>query len=258
MSGNNSMTPETHRRRRHRGGHLEEHQEGEGPWIVSYADMMTLLFCFFVIMTSFANFDPVVVAKKSGDIAEHFKKGKNEDMQSSLQGIGIQIGGHPNLKGVARAEVREGALEIVFSSSLMFKAGGVDLNPEFIKNLDVIIGLIKNRNPDYRVLVEGHTDDLPLSDEHQYRSNWELSSARSASVVDRFLYFNYKPTQLVSVGYGNSRPLAPNKDKYGQNLPENQALNRRVVIKVLKPLGSSKMKKLEIDSYFEESEIFNK
>ena len=243
------------RKKSHKQVHHEEVHEGEGPWIVSYADMMTLLFCFFVIMTSFANFDPVVVAKKSAVIAEHFAPDAEKEELESYQTLGMDIGGHPNLKGVARSQLKDGTLEIVFSSSLMFGMGEDGINQEFLKSLDVLIGLIKNKNPTYRIIVEGHTDNTPISPKHPYRSNWELSSARSASVVNRFLYYEFKPTQLVSVGFGNSRPIAASFDKSGTLLPENEALNRRVVIKVLKPLKSDKMKNLGIDTYFEDSEI---
>lgn len=245
----------TSRKKTHGGGHHEEVHEGEGPWIVSYADMMTLLFCFFVIMCSFGNFDPVVVATKSAEVADHFAPDKAAEDAKAYQALGLDIGGHPNLKGIARSQLKDGTLEIVFSSSLMFSLGEVDINPEFLKSLDVLIGLIKNKNPTYRIIVEGHTDNSPMSPKHPYRSNWELSSARSASVVNRFLYYDFKPTQLVSVGFGDSRPIAPNFDKSGTDMPENQALNRRVVIKVLKPLNSGKIKNLGIDTYFEDSEI---
>jgi chemotaxis protein MotB len=233
----------------------EEAHEGEGPWIVSYADMMTLLFCFFVIMTSFANFDPPTMAKKSKEVAEHFKEGKNEDEKKDLQGLGWEIGGHPNIKGLAKTQIKDGTLEVVFQSNLMFPSGDVEIQKEFIKNVDILVNLIKSRNKDYRIMVEGHTDNSPLSDEHHYRSNWELSSARAATVVDRFIYYGFNPKQLVSVGFGDSRPVAPNNDKHGSAIPENKALNRRVVIKVLQPLGSAKMKNLGIDSYFENTEI---
>ena len=243
------------RKKSHSQVHHEEGPEGEGPWIVSYADMMTLLFCFFVIMTSFANFDPVEVSKKSAIVADHFAPDSISDELKSYQTLGMDIGGHPNLKGVARSQLKDGTLEIVFSSSLMFAMGEVEIHPEFLKSLDVLIGLIKNKNPSYRIIVEGHTDNTPLSPKHPYRSNWELSSARSASVVNRFIYYEFKPTQLVSVGFGNSRPIAAAFDKNGTLLPENEALNRRVVIKVLKPLKSDKIKNLGIDTYFEDSEI---
>jgi chemotaxis protein MotB len=243
------------RKKPHGGGHHETVHEGEGPWIVSYADMMTLLFCFFVIMCSFANFDPVVVAKRSAAVADHFAPDQVSEDLKSFQTLGTDIGGHPNLKGVARSTLKDGTLEIVFSSSLMFESGEVDISPQFFKSLDVLIGLIKNKNPSYRIIVEGHTDNSPMSTKNHYRNNWELSSARAASVVSRFIYFGFKPTQLVAVGFGDSRPIVEDHDKSGEAEPENQALNRRVVIKVLKPMKSAKMKNLGIDTYFDDSEI---
>ncbi len=236
----------------------EEAHEGEGPWIVSYADMMTLLFCFFVIMTSFANFDPVVVAKKSAQVAEHFVPGKAEAEKKQLEGLAIEIGGSPNLKGLAKAEVKDSALQITFQSSIMFNRGEVELRSDFIKNLDAMIGLIKSKNPDYRIMIEGHTDDSPVSPDAIYRSNWEISSARAASVVERFEYYGFKGKQLVSIGYGDTRPVVENEDSKGVSIQENRALNRRVVIKVLKPLKSSKIKSLGIDTFFEDSELLNK
>ncbi len=252
--GNDSGNHHVKRHREHEEYHEEAH-EGEGPWIVSYADMMTLLFCFFVIMTSFANFEPVVVASKSAAVADHFAKGKSSDELHDIQGLGIEIGGHPNLKGVTSSQVKEGNLEIVFTSNLMFQSGDAEIQKDFLKNVDIMVNLIKSRDINYRVIVEGHTDNSPLSQDHHYRSNWELASGRAASVVDRFIYYGFKPTQLVSVGFGDSRPVAPNFDKNGVTIPENQALNRRVVIKVLRPLKSAQMKNLGIDSYFENSEI---
>lgn len=246
----------TRKKKAHRS-HEEVH-EGEGPWIVSYADMMTLLFCFFVIMSSFASFDPVTVATKSAEVAEHFVPGKLDAENKAMQGLGVEIGGIPNLKGVAKVEVKDGQLQVMFSSSIMFDQGDVELKKDFIKNVDAMIGLIKSKNPDYRVIIEGHTDSSPISKDSGYRSNWDLASARAAAVVERFEFYGFKGKQLVSVGYGDSRPVADNEDKHGNPIPENKALNRRVVLKILKPLKSSKVKSLGIDTYFEESEILKK
>jgi chemotaxis protein MotB len=251
------MSSENKRRNLHEEIHEEVH-EGEGPWIVSYADMMTLLFCFFLIMTSFASFEPAVVARKSKEVADYVSKGRFKDEMTEFQNLGLEIGGHPNLKGIARSTLKDGTLEVVFSSSIMFTSGNAEIQQAFIKNIDIMVGLIKNRNPNYRIIVEGHSDDSPLSADHDYRSNWDLSASRATSVVERFLYYGFQPNQLVAVGFGDSRPVAPNHDKSGQSIKENQALNRRVVIKVLQPLKSAKMKNLGIESYFEDSEVIKK
>lgn len=249
--------PKRKKKKAHGGGHEEVH-EGEGPWIVSYADMMTLLFCFFVIMTSFASFEPQVVAKKSAAVAEHFVPGKEEVETKALEGIGMVIGGLPDLKGKVKVEIKDGQLQLVFSSAVVFEKGDVEIKKDFLKNVDAMIGLIKSKNPSYRILIEGHTDSSKITEKAVYRSNWEVSSARAASMIERFSFYGFKSNQLVSVGYGDSRPVAENYDKNGYPIPENQALNRRVVVKILKPLKSTKMRNLEMKSYFEDSEILTK
>lgn len=237
--------------------HSQEHDEHveEGPWIVSYADMMTLLFCFFVILTSFANFDPVTFEKKSEEVSKHFVPSKIEGEKRGIETLGTDIGGHPNLKNEVSTKIKDGALEIVFSSSVMFDPGSTTLKKDFIKNIDAMISLIKSKNPNYRIIVEGHTDNSPVSPNGVYRSNWEISSARSASVVERFQFYGFQGKQLISVGFGDTRPIAPNKDKDGNPIPDNQSLNRRVVIKVLKPLHFASNETTDPDLYFNSSEM---
>ena len=241
--------------KKHKGGHHEEAHEGEGPWIVSYADLMTLLFCFFVIMTSFANFDPVVVAGKSEELAENFNPGGANADKKELEGLGLEIGGLPDLKGIAKANIKDGQLQIVFSSSIIFPPGDIELSEEVEKKIDVMIGLIKSKNKDYRIIVEGHTDKSPILPTANYTSNWDLSAARAAAIIERFEYYGYNSKNLLAVGYGDTRPVAPNFDKEGEPIKLNQSLNRRVVVKVLKPIGKNKDNKLNISNFFDDNEI---
>jgi chemotaxis protein MotB len=243
---------------RHEEEHMEEHHEGE-PWLVSYADMMTLLFCFFVIMTSFANFDPVVVTKKSKEVADYIH-GEDDTGETVVKKLEQDVASNSELKGIAVATVKEGTLEVVFSSTILFPSGGEKVEGDFYKNIDILIGLIKNRNADYRVIIEGHTDinDTAIGEDKKQYSSWALSASRAAHVVDRFIFNGFSPNQLVSVGYGDSHPVAPSFDKEGQVIAENQALNRRVVIKVLQPLKGVQNKKLKMDNYFENTEILEK
>lgn len=236
-----------------RHAHAEHHQE-EGPWIVSYADMMTLLFCFFVILTSFATFDPMTVASKGSEVAEHFAPSKNKGQQIEIETLGLDIGGHPNLKDSLSTKIIEGNLEVLFSSAVMFEPGSTKIRNDYLKNIDAMISLIKNKNPNYRIIVEGHTDDSPVASNSNYLSNWEISSARAASIIQRFEYYGFKGEQLASVGYGQARPIAPNKNEDGSPNLDNRALNRRVVIKVLKPLHILSQN-AKNDTHFEDNEI---
>jgi chemotaxis protein MotB len=85
----------------------------------------------------------------------------------------------------------------------------------------------------YGIRVEGHTDDEPI-DTSMFPSNWELSTARAAAVVHFLLDEGIAPQRLRAVGYADTEPKAPDRDTAGNPLPQNQALNRRVVIRLEK------------------------
>ena len=105
-------------------------------------------------------------------------------------------------------------------------------------------------------MIEGHSDNLTLGLESRFKNHWELSSARAASIVKRFEEYGFNKDSLVAIGYGASRPVAPNQDAKGRDIEENIILNRRAVIKVLEPLKSRKAQKLGLGVYFTESELF--
>lgn len=76
----------------------------------------------------------------------------------------------------------------------------------------VLTKILQKQSPNARVLVSGHTDDSPISTE-KFPSNWELSSARAATVVRILLESGMSPGQLAAIGYAESRPAFPNKTK---------------------------------------------
>jgi chemotaxis protein MotB len=86
---------------------------------------------------------------------------------------------------------------------------------------------------DYEITVGGHTDDAPINTV-QFASNWEPSTARAAAVVDYLLDQGISARRLRAAGYADTFPIAPNCDAGGNPIPENQAKNRRVVIKLEK------------------------
>ena len=91
-----------------------------------------------------------------------------------------------------------------------------------------------SRFKDYQVTVEGHTDNIPIKTP-QFPSKWELSTARASAVRAVFPAAKSVPAQrLRAAGYADTFPKAPNRDASGKAIPANQALNRRVVIKLEK------------------------
>lgn len=252
-----ALAAKHHVPRKHHDDHEEEeHEEGE-PWLMSYADMMTLLFCFFVIISSFGNYDPIDVAKKSKEVADYTSHGAVTEEEENVTKLEQDVSSNPELQGIATASVKDGSMEVVFSSTVLFPNGGVELEKRFYQNIDILIGLIKNRNSNYRVIVEGHTDlnDSYRAPNGEKFSSWQLSAARASKVIDRFIYQGFKSNQVVAIGYGDSRLTAPSFDKDGIPIEENRALNRRVVIKVLQPMRGTRIKKMKMENYFEDSEI---
>jgi len=220
----------------HRKRHVDHdsHDEGGGHgseelWLISYADLMTLLFGFFVILFSMSTLDP----KKY----EALKKGATEafggEYQLPTEAMKREIVKEMSSLGIDSKEVEvtqssEG-IELKFSGQSLFQSGSADLNPKALALFENIYSSINKSKDRFLVRVEGHTDDVPINSP-LYPSNWELSSARANRVVRRFEELGYANSQLEAIGYGSSRPLISNRDAAGKVIPENAAKNRRVLM----------------------------
>jgi chemotaxis protein MotB len=120
-------------------------------------------------------------------------------------------------------------LEVEVRSDILFPSGVAALSNEAYPALDALAAtLVKYPNP---LRVEGHTDDLPIST-RLFRSNWELSAARAASVVHRFQRAGIAPSRLSVIGFGEYRPAQTNDTAAGRNA------NRRVVVVILSGDGA--------------------
>ncbi|MGE3622736.1 MAG: flagellar motor protein MotB [Bdellovibrionales bacterium] len=123
---------------------------------------------------------------------------------------------------------------IDISSAAFFDSGSATLSGAGKTLLLQVAGNLKaEAYKDYQITVEGHTDDQPIRTA-QFPSNWELSTGRAAAVVQFFLGQGIAAQKLRAAGYADTFPVAPNRDAAGKPLPDNQARNRRVVIKLEK------------------------
>ena len=228
-------------------------EEDEGGWLVSYADLMTLIACFFILMMAFANYDPVGFNKKSKELSKHFMKDKYKSSDMELSQLSEEVSKHPELKKMLKVSLNDGALTLTFSGSSLFKAGQFELTDKSTISLDTLIDIIKSINPDFRILVEGHTGSKLDVESSPFKSSWTLSGARSSLVVSRFEYFGFDPQKLIMIGKGDTTPLAENFDEKGDPIIENQDINRRVIIKVLEPLSKANQMKMGLGVYFKDS-----
>jgi chemotaxis protein MotB len=120
------------------------------------------------------------------------------------------------------------------SSATFFDLGSATLNVSGQNVLQNVASRLQaEAYMDYLITVEGHTDDIPIRTP-QFPSNWELSTARASAVVHYFLEQGIAPQRLRAAGYADTFPKLPNRDINGFAIPENQAQNRRVVIKLEK------------------------
>ncbi|GAB4356630.1 MAG: flagellar motor protein MotD [Gammaproteobacteria bacterium] len=255
----------------------EEHENHER-WLVSYADFITLLFAFFVVMYSISSInegkyrvlsdalvaafrdpsrslDPIQIGKlaKSPNTSpislpyEYRKEAgeptrradtqrdrtdfrstqHREAASAALKTIGGEIRqAMQSLIDQDLVKVRQGKgwLEIELKANILFPSGSAALTENALPVLRRISEVLrKHPNP---VQVEGHTDNLPIRS-LVYPSNWELSAARAASVVQLFVQVGMDPKRLAAIGYGEHRPVADN------STPEGRAQNRRVTLVVL-------------------------
>jgi len=125
---------------------------------------------------------------------------------------------------ILRLKKSSEGVTVHLSSQAFFALGSADLLTQNLNILDRISNLI--RESSCNVLIKGHTDNIPISS-GKYTSNWELSAARTMSVLTYFLKQGIPLSQLEASGYGEYNPLFPN------DTPEHRAINRRVEIQLI-------------------------
>lgn len=214
-------------------GHGGGEHGGEENWLVSYADMMTLLVGFFVILLSFSQIDQEKFEEAKKSVSEKF----GGNYETTFGEIADRIKEALDKAGKGDQFViksDDSGIEISFLGTAFFDSGSVEVKNEAIQLFDILIKEIKNEIANLNVLIEGHTDDVPLNGTGTIRNNWELSSIRACRVLDYFVTHGFDKLKMTAVGYGEARPLVPNRDQNGISIPINQSKNRRVIIKLSK------------------------
>ena len=135
---------------------------------------------------------------------------------------------------------KEGGLVIVLSDDILFDSGKAELKKDAYPILDKVIAIIKQKVPDKNIGVSGHTDNVPITYSN-WKSNWELSSARATNVLYYLEGKGIPPKQLSATGYGEHRPIASNDTAAGRSK------NRRVEIVILPAFLEKKEKGVTVD-----------
>ncbi|ABO50952.1 OmpA/MotB domain protein [Desulforamulus reducens MI-1] len=231
----------------------EPEKENNERWLITYSDLITLLLIFFVVMYTLSKVDankyhaiasslaktmggsqsimesggpsmvPGASESKELDTAmEQIEQQKMEKIKKQIQEYVDKNG----LSGKVTVAIEERGVVVSFQDVVLFPLGVADLVPHSQGIVDKV-GAILSQTPNY-IRVEGHTDNLPIQT-NKFPSNWELSLARSASVVHRLINFSHiPPDRLSATGYGEYRPRRANDSD------ANRQQNRRVDIIVLR------------------------
>ena len=233
-------------------------------WMVSYADFITLLFGFFVVMYAISSVNNEKYKVLSQTLAEAFsvdalsaeliKVGEPTQRASphvidlpDSHGAADQtdgdtfvkdpattaeslLGGFNQHQGVA-LEVNHDWVEMSIGGGLLFAPGQAVLSNEGLKLLEPAIEIALNSSQP--ITVEGYTDNIPI-ESFQFPSNWNLSAARASAVAQQLVESGVRAERITAVGYGENHPIATNAT------PAGRSDNRRVVIVVARKMESAR------------------
>ena len=192
-------------------------------WIFTYGDLVTLLFCFFVLLFSMCVYE----TEKFKSVASSFKPLPagtpfiSEGRDSVVEDISKKVE-ESELGDDADVNVEDKGVVVSFRASTFFEENSTDLNAKGIEELtrfSKLIFLLPNR-----IQIEGHTNN---SEPKNWSSNWELSGARAAKVARFFVDNGMDPTKIIAKGFGSTRP------KFSNDSPTKRKLNNRVEVIVL-------------------------
>ena len=231
----------------------EEDHDNHERWMVSYADFITLLFAFFVVMyalssvnegkyrvlsdsmvTAFRNVNintssqiplmtipPIQIQKSTAVRAQEAARQKQRDKMRNVAKDIMEVMAPLIEQGKVRVIETSRGVSIEINDSILFSPGQALLQPPLVKAMQGIAEVLAPT--DFPVIIEGHTDNVPIRNA-QFPSNWELSAVRATTVLRLFSDAGVAAERLTAIGYADTRPVEPNL------LADGRARNRRVTI----------------------------
>lgn len=219
-----------------------------GSWIVSYADMMTIILTFFILLLSIST----IAQTKYELLVQAFTGEKAGNLMEVKEQIDKKIE-EQGLSGEITTKLDMDGLTIEFSNALLFNSGEAELKPSGLSAFEAIERyLIDKLNAEYGLVIEGYTDDVPISNS-RFKSNWELSTSRAIHVMERLAGAGLERRRIAVKGYADTRP-ATDVDIFDASVMEGlspeerdaaRAANRRVIIRIDK-LHPDLLKRLKL------------
>jgi chemotaxis protein MotB len=242
--------------RRKRGHPEAPHENGER-WLLTYSDLITLLFVLFVVMYAISTTDirkfvalaqsvsaafnaevmtgqqPITITdgQDTTEISQTYDQSSSAQA-TDLRQIEATLEDYAISQGLG-AEVQVGTapqgIVIRLNDALLFSSGRAHLDDKALAVVEKVSAVVRSLPNSIR--IEGNTDDQP-PDGGLYPDNWELSTARALAVLGAMTQFGISPDRLSASGYAQYNPIVPNTDD------ASRTKNRRVDVVVLYPQGS--------------------
>ncbi|MCF7797137.1 MAG: flagellar motor protein MotB [Lentisphaeria bacterium] len=196
-------------------------------WLTTFADMMTLLMTFFVLLFSMSTIDPVKLQQFGESLGTQEGSTRPSEKLVSLSEISRdiqQVIAQEQLGSMVQVSLTSRGVTMGIASDLAFGVGSADLSNQIQDFLSRLIPTMKQAT--YNIAVEGHTDNVPIRSS-RFPSNWELSASRASAVIRFLVEEGVAADKLRAIGYGDTRPKASNETDAGRSK------NRRVDITFL-------------------------
>lgn len=200
-------------------------------WLISYADLVTLLLALFIVMYAASDRERArqIAASVNGKTPETSASGNGilpaaDSLAAERAKIEIVLQQNPGFNQKTKLRQTTRGLTVSLAEAGLFESGEAAVNTEAAAVLTALAGSLADSNALIR--VEGHTDAAPISTA-RFPSNWELSTARASAVLAKFIERGIKPERLSAAGYSGFQPVADNATI------EGRAQNRRVDVVIV-------------------------
>lgn len=203
---------------------LSKTEDSEDPWLISYADLVTNLLAFMVLLVSMAG----ISLQSVEGLPSMFSSKRGQPPLQALANDMMNLTARQGVQSETGVEITPDGLALRLADSILFPSGVSELTEHGSGLVKKVSKLLQNLPDRFRVRVEGHTDEQPIATQ-RFASNWELSAARAIEVREALGSSGFPEARLAIAAYADTRPPLISEDLA---LDERRARARRVVIRV--------------------------
>lgn len=202
-------------------------RQGDEVWLLSYADLITNLLIFFVMLLSAAELSRTRMQKiqhsLSGIASPSSLASIQDDIEKRIREEGLE--------DLITTDLAADGLKLSLNSGVVFDSGEAAVRPELEEVLASMLTVLVEFSTRYRFAIEGHTDSRPIGPGGRFASNWELSASRANAVRQRLEAVGVDAARIRVEGYADTKPL-PEDSLVGLTNGQRLARHRRVVVRV--------------------------